>query len=357
MNLGRHGGVHVNHAQGERKCPFRIQLNKLSINYMLAMAAALVIRMLVVGVAAVVVVVVVVVVLFVVVVVVEERLNIGMLSFNTRVSHAVGVWSLVPPPNAARVRGGLPEGRHLQSTGWKSSNDIHVWVYIYATFIIMISGWWPTHENKHIFFHPAICCRLAFCERMLLSSRTKSQTPKLLKFPKAEFCSMTRHQKHKHMHVCIASGHMFSIGALWMHSASKPRPKRNTEAAAHSETGFRHMATRQNISICICFVPLARRPGNAHPYRTTSPSSAQESRSQTKNAKPCFPSTRFLRIVTSKPHCTRQRCQMATPSAQKQKATASSAPIGIRKGAGAPHAYKHARPSHRKWLTAKKATK
>jgi hypothetical protein len=164
----------------------------------------------------------------------------------------------------------------------------------------------PKHQHMHLFSHPAIGFRLAVCGRTSLPNSTKSQASKLLKVMKPN-SSHDNMPKHTHMHM-------------------------------------------------LCVHP-ALRPGNAHPYRTTSPRSAQESRSQTKNAKPCFPSTRFLRIVTSKPHCTRHRCQMATPSAQKQKATASSAPIGIRKGAGAPHAYKHARPSHRKPLTAKKVKK
>jgi hypothetical protein len=70
------------------------------------------------------------------------------------------------------------------------------------------------HKHRHLFCHPVTCCRLAICERMLLPSSTQRQTAKLLTFTTAEPRGMTRHQKHKHMHMFVASGHMFPVGAL-----------------------------------------------------------------------------------------------------------------------------------------------
>jgi hypothetical protein len=95
-----------------------------------------------------------------------------------------------------------------------------------------------------------------------------------------------------------------------------------TNAAANSETELRRVTTRQNICIFVCLLPPARKPGNAHPYRATSPSSAQETRPKTKNEKPCSTSRRFIRTVASKPHCRIQMCQRAISTAQAQKATA-----------------------------------
>ena len=130
-----------------------------------------------------------------------------------------------------------------------------------------------------------MCCRLAICGHMPLSSLTESQTSKSLKSPKAEFCSMTRYQKHKHMHECVASGHMFLIGALWVPPAPKAHQKHNTDAAANSESEFRRMTTHPKHKHMHMLLPQAHRPGDAHPYRTTGPRSAQQSRLKNKKMK------------------------------------------------------------------------
>ena len=141
------------------------------------------------------------------------------------------------------------------------------------------------------------------------------------------------------------------------------------------------MTTYQNISICICFVcilpsgratrtPTAReaqaprsqtsklskiqktnsshdnipkhkhmhmfcvhpalRPGNAHPYRTRSPSPTQQNCSKTKNGKSRVPPNRVIRIVASKPYCPRKRCQMTIPTAQLQNTQRVPGQVEIR---------------------------
>jgi hypothetical protein len=169
-----------------------------------------------------------------------------------------------------------------------------------------------------------MCCRLAICEHMSLSSLTESQTSKSLKSPKAESCSMTRYQKHKHMHECVASGHMFLIGALWVPPAPKAHQKHNTDAAANSESEFRRMTTHPKHKHMHMLLPQARRPGDAHPYRTRSPSSARESGPQTENEKTVFPIQTFPRHCRIKIALSRKKMPYGTPGPQKQKATACS---------------------------------